>query len=435
MSLMSFVRQPHVDSYYAATANDHSRYPTLTEDLTVDVCVVGGGLAGVSTALNLAEKGYKVALVEASRIGWGASGRNGGQMIYGFACGMDTFANFMSEDEVKQVWQMGMYSLDIIQRRVKDHQIDCDLKTGYFHAANKPRHLKELEAWQTEAIQRFGHNRFSLVDQTDLSKYVDTAAYLGGMFDPDSGHLHPLNYNLGLARAAKSAGAMIFEETPATDIHMSQQAGQKNVVMTPTGEIRAEWLVLACNAYIGTLSPALDRKIMPVGTYVITTEPMEKARCDALMPARAAVCDSRFVLDYFRTTKDNRMLWGGKVSYSKLPPADLPNAMRADMLKIFPQLADLNIEHAWGGFCDITMSRAPHFGRLSPTTYFAQGFSGHGVNVTGLAGELIANAIAGQAEKFDLFDKVKHRDFPGGSLFRTPALVMAMLYYRLKDYL
>ena len=435
MSLTQIAKQPHVDSYYAATANDAMPYPSLTEDIRCDVCVVGGGLTGVSTALNLAEKGYKVVLLEAARIGWAASGRNGGQMIYGFASGMDEFAKYMPEADVQKVWQMGQYSLDIIKRRVAQHQIDCDLKTGYFHAANKPRHVAEHKAWQEEAATRFGYDRFEYVDKAGLGRFIQSDAYLGGLYDPDSGHLHPLNYNLGLARAATAAGAHLFEGSEVTALEMSDQPGGQHLLKTGQGSVKASFVVLACNAYIGKLSPALARKIMPVGTYVITTEPMNAERCQALMPAHAAICDSRFVLDYFRTTADNRMLWGGKVSYSKMAPRDLPNAMRVDMLKVFPQLADLKVEHAWGGFCDITMSRAPHFGRLAPSVYFAQGFSGHGVNVTGLAGELMADAIAGQAERFDLFGKLKHQDFPGGDLLRTPALVLAMAWFRLKDYL
>ena len=430
--MLKFANQPHAPSWYAASINDTSRHPVLQGALDADVCVVGAGLTGVSAALNLAERGYRVALLEASRVGWAASGRNGGQLIGGFACGMDTFAQFMNEDEVKQIWAMGLETLDIVKSRVARHQIDCALTPGYFIAANKRRDVDDLKRSRDEAAKRFGYDRFRYVDGDGVGQYVNSARYPGGLYDPDSGHLHPLNYTLGLARAAREAGVQIFEDSAVTRIR-DEHGG--HVVETAQGQVRAKFVVLACNTYLGTLAPQLARKIMPVGTYVIATEALGAERMAALMPAQTAVCDSRFVLDYFRPAPDTRLLWGGKVSYSKLAPRNLGEAMRADMLKTFPQLADVKVDYAWGGFVDITMNRAPHFGRLSPTVYFAQGFSGHGVNTTGLAGTLIAEAIHGQAARFDLFGKIRHRDFPGGATLRTPALVLAMAWYRMKDLL
>ncbi len=430
--MLKFANQSHAPSWYAATANDATRHPVLKGTIDADVCVIGAGLTGVSTALNLAERGYRVALLEASKVGWAASGRNGGQLIGGFACGMDTFAQFMSESEVKQMWAMGLETLDIVKSRVAKHQIDCALTEGYFTAANKARDVDDLKRWRDEAAQRFGYDRFRYVDGEGVRQYVQSARYPGGLYDPDSGHLHPLNYTLGLARAAREAGVQIFEDSAVTGIR-DEQGG--HTIETAQGKVRAKFVVLACNTYLGALAPDLARKIMPVGTYVIATEPLGKERMAALMPAQAAVCDSRFVLDYFRPAPDTRMLWGGKVSYSTFEPRDLGEAMRSDMLKTFPQLADVKVDYAWGGFVDITMNRAPHFGRLSPTVYFAQGFSGHGVNTTGLAGTLIAEAIHGQAARFDLFGKIRHRDFPGGAALRTPALVLAMAWYRMKDLL
>ncbi|WP_233866283.1 NAD(P)/FAD-dependent oxidoreductase [Paraburkholderia adhaesiva] len=430
--MLKFANQSHAPSWYAATANDSTRHPVLEGTITADVCVIGAGLTGVSAALNLAERGYSVALVEASKVGWAASGRNGGQLIGGFACDIDAFASFMSEDEVKQIWAMGLETLDIVKSRVAKHNIDCALTHGYFTAANKPRDVDSLKRWCDEAASRFGYDRFQYVDANDVGQYVQSSRYEGGLYDPDSGHLHPLNYTLGLARAAVAAGVRLFEDSAVTRLY-DEQGG--HVVETARGKVRAKFVVLACNTYLGKLAPQLSRKIMPVGTYVIATEPLGKERMAALMPAQAAVCDSRFVLDYFRPAPDTRLLWGGKVSYSTFEPRDLGEAMRGDMLKTFPQLADVKVDYAWGGFVDITMNRAPHFGRLKPTVYFAQGFSGHGVNTTGLAGKLIAEAIDGQAARFDLFGKIRHRDFPGGALLRTPALVLAMAWYRMKDLL
>ncbi|TDV16699.1 NAD(P)/FAD-dependent oxidoreductase [Paraburkholderia caballeronis] len=430
--MLKFANQPHAPSWYAATVNDTTRHPVLEGTLAADVCVIGAGLTGVSAALNLAERGYSVALVDASKVGWAASGRNGGQLIGGFACDIDTFSQFMSAAEVKQVWDMGIETLDIVKSRVAKHRIDCGLTEGYFTAANKPRDVDALRRWRDEAATRFGYDRFQYVDADGVGRYAQSARYPGGLFDPDSGHLHPLNYTLGLARAATEAGVRIFEDSCVTRVRSERGM---NVVETERGSVRARFVVLACNTWLGALAPDVSRKIMPVGTYVVATEPLGAQRMADLMPAQAAVCDSRFVLDYFRPAPDSRLLWGGKVSYSTLEPRDLAQAMRRDMLKTFPQLADVRIDYAWGGFVDITMNRAPHFGRVSPTVYFAQGFSGHGVNTTGLAGLLIAEAIDGQAARFDLFGKIRHRDFPGGATLRTPALVLAMAWYRLKDLL
>ncbi|KGW82564.1 NAD(P)/FAD-dependent oxidoreductase [Burkholderia pseudomallei] len=430
--MLEFINQPHAASYYAATVNDTTRHPPLEGTIDADVCVIGAGLTGISAALNLAERGHSVAVLEASKVGWAASGRNGGQLIGGFACGIDAFEPYLNADEIRLVWDMGLETLAIAKERIAKHAIDCAFVPGYLSAANKPRDVDALRRSRDEAARRFGYTRLRYVERDALAQYVQSSRYLGGLFDPDSGHLHPLNYTLGLARTAVASGARIHEDSAVTRI--ASEAGG-HVVSTARGAVRARFVVLACNAFLGALAPALSRKIMPVGTYVIATEPLGEARARALMPAQAAICDSRFALDYFRPTPDARLLWGGKVSYSTLEPRKLADAMRRDMLKTFPQLADVTIEHAWGGFVDITMNRAPHFGRLTPTVYFAQGFSGHGVNTTGLAGKLIAEAIDGQAARFDVFGKIRHRDFPGGAALRMPALVLAMAWYRLRDLL
>lgn len=430
--MLEFRNQPHATSYYAATINDISRHALLKGSLNVDICVVGAGLTGLSTALNLAEWGYSVAVLEASRVGWAASGRNGGQIISGFACSIDTFSLYLSENEVQQIWSMGLETLAIIKGHVKKYHIDCALTPGYFTAATKPRHADRLRHWRDEASQRFSHDRFRYVECREIGQYIQSSRYLGGLFDPDSGHLHPLNYTLGIARAAHSNGVRIFENSCVT--HLSN-VSNGHIVETANGTIRAQYVVLACNTYLGTLAPNIACKIMPVGTYIIATEPLGKVRAKVLIPAQIAVCDSRFVLDYFHLAPDTRLIWGGKASYSTRTPRNLDQAMRRDMLKTFPQLRDLKIDYAWGGFVDITMNRAPHFGRIAPTIYFAQGFSGHGINTTGLAGKLIAEAIHGQATRFDLFGKIHHRDFPGGTTLNTPILMLAMAWHRMKDLL
>ncbi|CAG9261870.1 gamma-glutamylputrescine oxidase [Burkholderia diffusa] len=430
--MLKFENQQHVQSYYADTANDRTRHPSLDGAVSADVCVIGGGLTGLSAALDLAERGHSVVLVEASRIGWGASGRNGGQLIAGYSCDIDTFSAHLPEADVRKIWAMGLESVDIVRRRVERHGIDCDLTFGYLTVANKRRHVDALRKWRDAAASRFGYRGYDIVERADMPRFVASDRYAGGLRHEGSGHLHPLNYTLGLARAARAAGVTIHEDTPALAL---ERAAPHHRVRCARGHVDARYVVLAGNAYLGRLAPSLARKIIPVATYLIATEPLGEARAAETMPADAAISDCNSALDYFRLTRDRRLLWGGKASSSTRAPRDLATAMRRDMLKTFPQLADVRIDYAWGGLIDATMNRAPHFGRLEPTVYFAQGFSGHGVNVTGLAGRLIAEAIDAQAARFDLFGRIRHRDFPGGRVLRTPMLALAMAWHRTMDLL
>ncbi|KWE60682.1 FAD-binding oxidoreductase [Burkholderia sp. MSMB2157WGS] len=430
--MLKFENQQHVQSYYAATLNSRVFHPPLDGAVTADVCVIGGGLTGLSAALDLAERGHSVVLVEASKIGWGASGRNGGQLIAGYSCDIDTFSACLPEDDVRRVWAMGLESVDIVTQRVERHRIDCDLRFGYLTAANKPRHLDALRARRDIAAKRFGYHGYDVVERADMPRFVASDRYVGGLRHEGSGHLHPLNYTLGLARAARDAGVTIHENTPAVAL---DRVAPRHRVRCTRGHVDARYVVLACNAYLGQLAPSVARKIIPVATYLIATEPLGDTRAAQTLPTNAAVSDCNSALDYFRLTRDGRLLWGGKASSSTNAPRDLAASMRRDMLKTFPQLADVRIDYAWGGLIDATMNRAPHFGRLEPTVYFAQGFSGHGVNVTALAGRLIAEAIDTQAARFDLFGRMRHRDFPGGRLLRTPLLALAMAWHRTMDLL
>ncbi|MEQ6290385.1 NAD(P)/FAD-dependent oxidoreductase [Vogesella sp. GCM10023246] len=429
--MLNCARQPHAPSYYVATAVPWEPGEALQGTVECDVCVVGGGLAGVTTALNLAEQGLQVVLLEASRIGFGASGRNGGQVIAGFACDMDTLRGQLGDAGARQMWRMSLEAVEIIEQRVQQHDIECDWTRGYCTAAVKPSHFQDLVSWQREAQDFYGYEHYQLWDREQLAALLASDRYQGGLFDPLAGHIHPLNYLLGLAQAARHAGVSIYEQTPV----VSYEEGAAPLVKTDAGSVRCRQLVLACNAYVGALSGKLENRIMPVGTYVIATEPLGEARARELIANNMAVCDTNFVLDYYRLSGDHRMLFGGKVSYSGREPADLAAVMRKDMLRVFPQLADVDVEYAWGGFCDITMNRAPDFGRLAANVYYAQGFSGHGVAVTGLAGKVIAEAIAGDDSRLALFERLRHRAFPGGKLLRTPALVLGMGWYRLQDYL
>lgn len=430
-SLFACAHQDHVGSFYAASCGDIPVWPALTAETRADVCVIGGGLAGLSTALELARRGYEVVLLEGSRVGWAASGRNGGQIINGYACGLDLFESAVGQADSERLWQWSLEAMDIVRERCEQHAIDCDLHFGYVHAANKPRHLDALATWMRDMDARYGYRALEWLDRPALRRRVDTGRYVGGVFDPHSGHLHPLKYTLGLARAAVAAGVRLYENSAATRVDSS---GERIVIHTAAGQVSAERAVFACNALVGGLEPSLKHKIMPVGTYVIATAPLGEARARTLLPGNDAVCDSNFVLDYYRLSADQRLLFGGKVSYSGHPPRDLAGSMRADMLKVFPGLADVGIDYAWGGFCDITLNRAPHFGRLhGGRAFFMQGFSGHGVALTGLAGRVVAEAIDGDDQRLKVFERLPHRDFPGGSLLRAPALVAAMSYFRLRD--
>jgi gamma-glutamylputrescine oxidase len=420
-----------VDSYYAATAHAGPARPRLEGTVEADVCVVGGGIAGCSTALHLAERGYRVVLLEGERIGYGASGRSGAQLIFGYACGEEKLAGYLGRERARALFDMTCEGLDLVRERVARHAIDCDLVQGQLHAAIKPRQYAELKAWQQSLAEDYGYRSLRFMEREEVQSLVASTRYIGGVFDSNSGHCHPLNYVLGLARAAESAGARLFDGSRALAI----EHGAQVTVRTAAGEVRARHVALCGNVYLGELAPALRRKIMAVGTYIVATAPLGAERARALIRNNMAVTDINWVLDYFRLSADHRLLFGGRVSYSGLDPLGTRRATRARMLAVFPQLADVEVEYAWGGYVDITLNRAPHFGRLAPDVYFVQGFSGHGMVLTGMAGKLLAEAIAGQAERFDLFTRIPHHDFPGGMALRRPALVLAMLWYRLRDLL
>jgi gamma-glutamylputrescine oxidase len=421
----------HVRSYYAATATGAPDCPVLQGEIEADVCIVGAGYTGVSTALNLAERGYSVVVLEAARIGWGASGRNGGQICSGYAPGMRKIAGWVGVEDAKRLWQMAEEAKAIIRERVARHDIRCDLKPGYLHGAVKERDMAELQADLDLLRERHGYRDARVVGRDEIRSLVGTDIYHGGVYDTGGGHLHPLNYNLGLARAAIAAGARLFEGSRVEGIEF----GAKPRARTAQGAVTARHLVLCGNAYLGDLVPAIRRKIMPVGTYIATTEVLGDNRARALIPSDAAVSDTKFVLDYYRLTADRRLLFGGRVSYTTLPPPNLAQAMRRSMLAVYPHLADVGFDHVWGGNVAITVERTPHFGRLGGNVYFAHGFSGMGVALTGVAGKVIAEAIAGTAERFDVFARLPHTTFHGGKLLRTPMLALAMLWYRLRDWL
>jgi gamma-glutamylputrescine oxidase len=423
------------ESYYSATAALPAPAPPLASAITADVCIVGAGMAGCSAAMQLAERGLKVVLLEEQRAGWGASGRNGGQVLPGVSKGHAALERLIGPGDARAIWDISVEGLRLLRQRIARYAIDCDWVDGHLQVANKPRQIVEL-ATEQRALEKLGYGGTRLVEQGELNGLLATRRYLGGLYDPGSGHLHPLRYTLGLARAAQGAGATLYEGTRATHYTAS---GSTVRVRTDgsgvSGEVRCQHLLLAGNAYLGSLAPALERKIMAVGTYIIATEPLGAARARELIGNNAAVSDLNWIIDYFRRSADHRLLFGGRVSYSGIERFEVVAATRARMLRVFPQLAAARIDYQWGGYVDITLNRAPDFGRLAPNVWYLQGFSGHGVALTGIAGVLAAEAIAGSAGRFDLFARIRHRDFPGGALLRRPALVLAMLWFRLRDLL
>lgn len=419
----------HPDSYYVATASGFPEYPTLKGEERCDVCVIGGGYTGLSSALHLAERGYSVILLEAHRVGWGASGRNGGQVCSGQRQDQQYLEQRLGEERARELWQLGEAAKALVRERIQRHEIPCDYRPGILHVAHKPAYVAEMWHYVEHLQSRYGYEHIHWLDQQPLREVLASDSYHGGWLDEGAGHLHPLNYALGLAKAAGEAGVRIFEQSQVSTF----QGGNAPVACTHGGAVQARHLVIACNGYLDNLVPSLAGQIMPINNYILATAPLGEAAAEALIAQQRAVSDSRFVINYYRLSADHRLLFGGGESYRRSFPADLRNFIRPYMLAVFPQLADTPIDYAWGGTLAITRNRLPCFGRTAGEVYYALGFSGQGVALGSLAGELIAEALAGQAERFDLMASLPTPRFPGGTLLRWPALVLGMLYYGLRD--
>ncbi|KMN17468.1 NAD(P)/FAD-dependent oxidoreductase [Pseudomonas weihenstephanensis] len=425
-------RSQHTASYYAASSLPQPDHPVLQGEHVADVCVVGGGFTGLNTALELAERGMSVILLEAYKIGWGASGRNGGQLIRGVGHGLEQFEGIIGKDGVRQMKLMGLQAVEIVRQRVERFNIACDLTWGYCDLANKPRDLEGF-AEEADELRSLGYRHETrLLQANEVRSVVGSDRYVGGFVDMGSGHLHPLNLALGEAGAAAQLGVKLFEHSAVTRIDYGPQVR----VHTAQGSVRANSVVLGCNAYLKDLNPQLSGKVLPAGSYIIATEPLSEAQAHALLPQNMAVCDQRVALDYYRLSADRRLLFGGACHYSGRDPQDIAAYMRPKMLEVFPHLKDVKIDYQWGGMIGIGANRLPQIGRLpdQPNVYFAQAYSGHGVNATHLAGKLLAEAISGQhSDGFDLFAKVPHITFPGGKYLRSPLLALGMLWHRLKE--
>jgi gamma-glutamylputrescine oxidase len=416
------------DSYYLASAGEYPKNAPLLGDITADICIVGGGFTGLSAAVACAEAGIDVVLLEAEQAGFGASGRNGGQMIPGFNMAGDDLIKLVGAETGHRLYDLAVSARDRVHKRIERNSIDCDLQHGHLHLAAKKRDFAYLAKEVAFNDTYIGEGEAVLVAPEDVGTYVNVNGYHGGVYVAKGGHIHPLKYARGLAGAAQGAGAKIFEGSRV----LSVEDNGKPVVRTQSGSVTASTVFLATDAETAALAPKAGRYTMPVLNYIIATEPLGAERARTLIPSNAAISDSRFVLNYFRLSSDNRLLFAGGEKYSPTPPKDIAAFVRPYMLKLFPQLADVRIDYAWGGAVGITVNRLPQIGR-NGNILFAHGYSGQGVLLTTLVGELLAEVLQGDSRNFDLFDKIPHHAFPGGKLLRSPTYVAGMLYSAMRD--
>lgn len=425
------------DSYYLATAIGQRARPQLNGARDADVCVIGAGYTGLSCALHLAKAGMKVVVLEAETAGFGASGRNGGQVITGQRVDQDELERRYGEAHARSLWDLALEARSLVRTLIASYAIECDERSGHFTAAVRDSHAREIESYVDFLRQRYNYSTARYVPAAEVPEIVACHNYKGGMLDTASFHLHPLNYALGLARAADDAGVEVLEHSPAIKVDLGARVKVETASYTFSntvqGSVTAKFVVYACNAYLGDLNRELARTIMPISNYIATTEPLGDSRAKALIPSGAAVADTKFVLDYYRLTADGRLLFGGGESYGGRDLDNVAEIVRPHIERVFPQLKGVKIDNAWGGRLAITMPRLPHLGRLTPNAYFGQGYSGQGVAIATLAGKLIAEAITGQAARVDVYASLNVPALPGGTLFRKPLLALALTWYALRD--
>ncbi|MGV6812408.1 MAG: NAD(P)/FAD-dependent oxidoreductase [Brevirhabdus sp.] len=414
-------------SWYAATANTLDPFPELRGETRADVCVVGAGYTGLSAAYHLARRGYDVVLLEAHRVGFGASGRNGGQVGSGQRVEQDELEQTVGRDDAQKLWQIAEASKVLVRELIAEHKIDCAYKPGIVHAEWHARDVPHAHAYAEKLERDYGYDQIEVLGRDALQAMVKAPGYKGGSVDWGAGHIHPLNFALGLAGAADAAGARIYE---LSQVHRVKQ-GREVIVQTGKGRVVADHLVLAGNGYLGGLDNGVANRVMPINNFIVATKPL--ADPSQVLAQDVAVADSKFVVNYFRLSADNRLLFGGGESYGYRFPKDIEALVRKPMAQVFPQMADVEVEYAWGGTLAITMNRMPFFARLSGNALSASGYSGHGVAMATLAGQILAEATAGQAERFDVMASVPSPRFPGGPLMRAPLLAAAMTWYALRD--
>jgi gamma-glutamylputrescine oxidase len=416
------------DSWYLATATPLAPFPALEGDVRADVCIVGGGYTGLSAALHLAEAGRRVVLLEAHRVGFGASGRNGGQLGSGQRLDQKSLETLVGAEAARRLWDMGEEAKALVRSLVARHRIDCDLKPGVAWTGFSASEASDLQRYAAHLRTAYGYDQVEELDAQACRALCPSPAYRGGMLDRGAGHLHPLNFALGLARAASEAGAVIHETSEVRRIDQGPVA----TLHTDSGTVRADHVILACNGYLGGLEPRIAARVMPINNFVVATEPLGN-EADKVLTRDVAVADSKFVVNYFRLSADRRLLFGGGESYGYRFPADIAGLVRKPMTQIFPHLKDIRIDHAWGGTLAITMKRLPYLVRLGTNMLSASGYSGHGVGTATHAGQLMARAIEGETDGFDALARVPNAPFPGGPGLRNPLLVLAMTWFALRD--
>ena len=419
----------HTTSYYAASANASPERESLNDSIHADVCVIGGGFSGLSAALHLSAQGRHVTLLEGARIGWGASGRNGGQLIHGLNASLDTVGKRYGQETANFIGGLVQEGAGVIRQFIQDHGIECDLKHRSIFAAFNARQMRELEAKQL-LWRKHGMDDHEMLDKNGIKNHVGTDQYVGGMLDHSGGHIHPLNLALGEAAALEELGGKIYEQSRVTRIDSIED---KPVVITSSGSVRCKTLVVCGNAYLGRSVPALESRVMPVLTQIMATEPLSDELANALLPTDSSVEDVRYILDYYRLSADKRLLWGGGTVYGGSEPSDIVAKLRPNMEKVFPEMRGVKISHAWSGNFALTFSRVPLLGKLGPDAFYAMGYSGHGVTGTHLFGKLLAEAIDGKTDRFDRFAALPWYPFPGGQRFRAPYSTIGSWWYGMRD--
>lgn len=416
------------ESWYVASAGEMPERPALDGDVRADVCIVGGGYTGLSAALHLAEAGRSVVLLEAHRAGFGASGRNGGQLGGGQRVTQDVLEARHGANVARTLWTLGEDAKDLVKALIARHGIDCDLRPGVAWLASSASEVGHLHEYADHVNKRYDYDAMEVLDAEAGHALCPSPIYKGGILDWDAGHLHPLKLALGLARAAEAAGARICEKTEVTGI----EDGAQVRVRTAQGTVTADHVILACNGYLGGLEPKVAARVMPINNFIVATEPLG-ARTAEVLTRDVAVADDLFVINYFRLSADGRLLFGGGESYGYRFPRDIAATVRKPMERIFPQLKGVRIDHAWGGTLGITVKRLPWMARITPRILSASGYSGHGVGSATHAGMLMAEAVRGQSEGFDTFAVLPTPAFPGGTALRSPLLALAMTWFAMRD--
>lgn len=416
-------------SYYAATATGLAPFEQAQGNLAADICIVGAGFTGLSAAIHLAKAGYDVILLDAHKVGFGASGRNGGQVGTGQRIDQDALEKMVGKEIARDLWRLSLESVQLVRDLIVAYRMDCPFAEGIIHADHRARFVPESHAYAEKLQRDYGYDQIRPVGLEEMRSLVGSTAYYGGMLDRGGGHIHPLRYAFGLAKAAAAAGVRIFENSRVTAITESSPAK----IRAAKAEITASHVILACNGYMGRLHDQVAARVMPINNFIVATEPLDEHQAKDLIRDNHAVADSKFVINYFRLSEDRRMLFGGGESYGYRFPRDIAGLVRKSMLEIYPQLQDIRIDYAWGGTLGITMNRMPYFARLQGNILSAGGYSGHGVAMATLGGKLAAEAIGGQAENFDLMASVPTKRFPGGAVLRWPLLVLAMVWFSLRD--